>query len=114
MVDYIDEHVDRYGVEPICAVLPIAPSTYYAYKACKSDVTLLSARARRDAELEIEITRVWNENFRAYGAYKIWKQLTREGIRVARCTVERLMRKLGIRGVVRGKSYKTTVPDLGA
>jgi transposase InsO family protein len=114
MVDYIDDHVDRYGVEPICAQLPIAPSTYYAHKACEADVTKLSSRARRDAELEIEIIRVWNENFRAYGAYKIWKQLNREGRRVARCTVERLMRKLGIRGVVRGKGYKTTVPDLGA
>ena len=114
MVDYIDDHVDRYGVEPICAQLPIAPSTYYVYKAREADVTKLSARACRDAELEIEIIRVWNENFRAYGAYKIWKQLNREGRRVARCTVERLMRKLGIRGVVRGKGYKTTVPDLGA
>ena len=114
MVDYIDEHVDRYGVEPICAQLPIAPSTYYAHKAREADESLLSARARRDAELEVEITRVWNENFRAYGAYKIWRQLNREGIRAARCTVERLMRRLGIRGVVRGKGYKTTVPDLGA
>jgi len=114
MVAYIDEHVDRYGVEPICAQLPIAPSTYYAHKAREADVTLLSVRARRDTELEIEIIRVWNDNFRAYGAYKIWKQLNREGIRVARCTVERLMRKLGIRGVIRGKGYKTTVSDLGA
>jgi transposase InsO family protein len=114
MVAYIDEHVDRYGVEPICAQLPIAPSTYYAHKAREGDVTLLSARACRDAELEIEIIRVWNENFRAYGAYKIWKQLNRKGIKVARCTVERLMRKLGIRGVIRGKGYKTTVSDLGA
>lgn len=114
MVAYIDEHVERYGVEPICAQLPIAPSTYYAHKAREADATLLSARARRDADLEVEIIRVWNENFRAYGAYKVWRQLNREGIDVARCTVERLMRKLGIRGVVRGKGYKTTVPDLGA
>ena len=113
MVAYIDDHVDRFGVEPICAQLPIAPSTYYAHKAREADASLLSARARQDAELEVEIIRVWNENFRAYGAYKIWKQLNREGIRVARCTIERLMRKLGIRGVVRGKGYKTTVPDLG-
>jgi len=113
MVAYIDEHVDRYGVEPICAQLPIAPSTYYAHKAREADVTLLSDRARRDTELEVEILRVWNQNFRAYGACKVWKQLNREGIRVARCTVERLMRKLGIRGVVRGKGYKTTVPDPG-
>lgn len=114
MVAYIDEHVERYGVEPICTQLPIAPSTYYAHKAREADAMLLSARARRDAELEVEIVRVWNENFRAYGAYKIWRQLKREGIDVAPCTVERLMRKLGIRGVVRGKGYKTTVPDLGA
>jgi len=114
MVGYIDEHVDRYGVEPICQQLPIAPSTYYAHKAREADVTLLSARARRDAALEIEIIRVWNDNFRAYGAYKIWRQLNREGLRVARCTVERLMKKLGIRGLIRGKGYKTTVPDLGA
>ena len=114
MVAYIDKHVDRYGVEPICAQLPIAPSTYYAHKAREADVTLQSDRARRDAVLEIEIVRVWNENFRAYGAYKIWKQLNREAIRVARCTVERLMQKLGIRGLVRGKGYKTTVPNLGA
>jgi putative transposase len=114
MVAYIDAHVDRYGVEPICKQLPIAPSTYYAHKAREADATRLPDRARRDTLLEIEIIRVWNENFRAYGAYKIWKQLNREGIRVARCTVERLMRKLGIRGVIRGKGYKTTVPDLGA
>jgi putative transposase len=91
-----------------------APSTYYAHKAREADVTLLSVRARRDTELEMEIIRVWDENFRAYGAYKIWRQLNREGIQVARCTVERLMRKLGIRGVIRGKDYKTTVPDLAA
>lgn len=114
MVAYIDEHVDRYGVEPICEQLPITPSTYYAHKACESDVSLCCARARRDVQLEIEIIRAWNENFRAYGAYKIWKQLNREGIRVARCTVERLMRKLGIRGVIRGKGYKTTVADPGS
>jgi len=114
IVRYIDAHKDTHGVEPICALLPIAPSTYYAHKAREADVTLLSERARRDTELESEIIRVWNENFRAYGAYKIWRQLNREGIRVARCTVERLMRRLGIRGVVRGKGYKTTVPDLGA
>ena len=114
MVDYIDAHVDRYGVEPICAVLPIAPSTYYEHKSRARDPARVPPRAQRDAELEPEILRVWNENFRAYGAHKIWKQLRREGIVVARCTVERLMRRLGIRGVVRGKGYRTTVPDLGA
>ena len=114
MVAYIDAHVDRHGVEPICRQLPIAPSTYYDHKAREADVTLWSDRARRDAALEAEIIRVWNENFRVYGARKIWRQLKREGVVVARCTVERLMRKLGIRGVVRGKGYKTTVADLGA
>ena len=113
MTSFIDDHRDEYAVEPICAQLPIAPSTYYACKAREADPSLLSARARCDLILEIEIVRVWNENFRAYGAYKIWKQLNREGIRVARCTVERLMQRLGIRGLVRGKGYKTTVPDLG-
>ena len=114
MVAYIDAHVDRHGVEPICRQLPIAPSTYYAHKARETDVTLWSDRARRDAELETEIIRVWNESFRVYGARKIWRQLKREGVVVARCTVERLMQKLGIRDVVRGKGYKTTVVDLGA
>ena len=114
MVDYIDAHVDRYGVEPICAALPIAPSTYYEHKARERDPSRLPERVQRDAQLKPEIVRVWNENFRAYGAYKAWKQLNREDIRVARCTVERLMREIGIRGVVRGKGYKTTVPDLGA
>lgn len=114
MVAYIDAHVDRHVVEPICRQLPIAPSTYYAHKAREADVMLWSDRARRDAALEAEIIRVWNENFRVYGARKIWRQLKREGVVVARCTVERLMQKLGIRGVVRGKGYKTTVADLGA
>ena len=114
IVRYIDEHRDRYGVEPICAVLPIAPSSYYEHKARERNASRLPPRAQRDAELEPQIVRVWNENFRAYGAYKVWRQLNRESIPVARCTVERLMRRLGIRGVVRGKGYKTTVPDLGA
>ena len=111
MTSFIDEQCDQYGVEPICAELPIAPSTYYAHKACEADPDKRSDRDRRDAELMAEIERVWNENFRVYGARKIWRQLKREGIDVARCTVERLMRKLGIRGVVHGKGYKSTVPD---
>lgn len=111
MASFIDEHREVYGVEPICAEIPIAPSTYYTQKACDSDPEKRSDRAKRDAELMVEIERVWNENFRVYGARKIWRQLKREGFAVARCTVERLMRKLGIRGVVRGKGYKTTIPD---
>jgi transposase InsO family protein len=114
MTSFIDEHREVYGVEPICAEIPIAPSTYYAHKDCEANPDKRSDRAKQDAELMVEILRVWNENFRVYGARKIWRQLRREGFKVARCTVERLMRKLGIRGVVRGKGYKTTVPDFGA
>ncbi len=114
MASFIDEHREQYGVEPICADLPIAPSTYYAHKACEDDPDRRSDRAKTDARLMGEILRVWNENFRVYGARKIWRQLRREGFHVARCTVERLMRKLGIRGAVRGKGYKTTAPDFGA
>jgi|SRR5690349_6704780 transposase InsO family protein len=111
MVRYIDEHKDRFGVEPICAVLPIAPSTYYEQKARESDPDRRPARALRDEMLKPEIQRVFDENFRVYGAHKVWTQLNREGLRVARCTVERLMKALGLRGVVRGKTFKTTIPD---
>ena len=111
MVRYIDEHKDRFGVEPICAVLPIAPSTYYEQKARERDPDRRPARAVRDEALKPEIQRVWEENFRVYGAHKVWKQLNREELSVARCTVERLMRALGLRGVVRGKKFKTTIPD---
>jgi len=111
MVRYIDDHKDRFGVEPICRQLQIAPSTYYEQKARQADPSRLPARAQRDSELRSEIHRVWHENFCAYGVRKTWKQLNRERIRVARCTVRRLMRDLGLRGVVRGKGFKTTVPD---
>jgi putative transposase len=111
MVRYIDEHKDRFGVEPICAVLPIAPSTYYEQKAREQDPDRRPARAIRDEALKPEVQRVWEENFRVYGAHKVWTQLNREGLRVARCTVERLMKALGLRGVVRGKTFKTTIPD---
>jgi putative transposase len=111
MVSYIDDHRNRYGVEPICTVLPIAPSTYYAHKEAQRDPDRRSNRAIRDEALEFEIRRVWEEHFCVYGVRKVWKQLRREGFRVARCTVERLMRKLGIRGVVRGKAWKTTIAD---
>ncbi len=109
MTAYIDEHRDRYGVEPICALLPIAPSTYYDARRRS-----LSARALRDGALKPEIARVHAENFGVYGAEKVWRQLRREGIPVARCTVERLMRDLGLRGVVRGKTRRTTTPDEAA
>ena len=108
MMSFIDEHRAEYGVEPICAVLPIAPSTYYEGKACEADPSRRSARARRDEELRIEVRRVWDQNFQAYGAEKVWKQLNREGIRVARCTVERLMQDLGLEGVTRGRRFKVT------
>ena len=109
MVSFIDDHRAVYGVEPICAVVPIAPSTYYEHKARQADPRRGSARAQRDAVLRGEIRRVWDENFQVYGAKKVWKQLNREGHAVARCTVARLMRDLGLRGAVRGRKFKTTI-----
>lgn len=109
MTAYIDEHKDRYGVEPICEHLPIAPSTYYETKKRSP-----SRRALRDAELEGEIERVYKDNFSCYGARKVWRQLRREAHRVPRCTVERLMRKLSLQGAVRGKTRRTTIPDEAA
>lgn len=115
MVAFIDAHRDEYGVEPICKLLPIAPSTYYELKARQTDPQRVPARIRRDAELKPQIQRVWRENFCAYGAHKTWKQLNREKIRVARCTVQRLMRQLGLCGVKRGKAFKiTTISEDGA
>ena len=106
-MSFITEHRERWGVEPICRVLQIAPSSYYA-----AVNRAPSARQRRDAELQVAIRRVWDEHRQVYGADKVWAQLNREGVRVARCTVERLMRDLGLRGVVRGKrSVRTTVGD---
>ena len=111
MTSFIDEHRGTYGVEPICAMLPIAPSSYYEQKARQADPSRLPERARRDAVLCEEIDRVWRENRGVYGTRKVWKQLRREDIEVARCTVERLMCKLGLGGVVRGRKPKTTIPD---
>ncbi len=108
MVSFIDAHRAEYGVEPICRQLPIAPSTYYEYKARQADPGRLPPRLRRDIELMGEIQRVYDENFGVYGAYKVWLQLNREHIRVARCSVERLMRALGLHGVVRRRSCRTT------
>jgi len=109
MVSFIDDHRGEYGVEPICAVLPVAPSTYYEHKAREADPERAPLRVRRDVELRTEIRRVWEKNFRVYGVRKVWRQLSREGIPVARCTVARLMRDLGLQGVVRGRRLKTTV-----
>ena len=111
MVTYINEYRDRFGVEPICAVLPIAPSTYYAHKAKQRDPERRSDRAKRDEQLKPEIQRVWQENFSVYGVRKVWRQMNREDIEVPRCTVARLMPDLGLRGVIRGRRAKTTVPD---
>jgi len=110
MVAFIDDHRETYGVEPICAVLPIAPSTYYAAKAREADPALRSTRAQNDEMLQVEIQRVWDENKHVYGAKKVWKQLRREGVTVARCTAARLMCGMGLRGVVRGRRVRTTVP----
>jgi transposase InsO family protein len=110
-VTFLDDHRDAYGVESICSVLPIAPSTYYEQKARQADPDRLPARAKRDRILSEEILRVWKENFGVYGAVKVWKQLAREGFAAARCTIERLMRKLGLQGAIRGKKFKTTVTD---
>jgi len=115
MVTFIDQHREVYGVEPICAVLPIAPSTYYRWTTQRDDATTRSKRAQRDDELRAHIQRVWDANEQVYGPQKVWKQLQREGIRVARCTVERLMRQMGLRGTVRGRAWVvTTRADAGA
>ena len=114
MIAFIDDHRVAYGVEPICKVLPIAPSTYHAHVAKRIAAGKRSARARRDVEIKIEIERVFAENFGVYGARKVWRQLQREGFDVPRCTVERLMADLGLQGVVRGKPVRTTVSDKAA
>ena len=108
MVALIDQHRDTYGVESICATLPIAPSTYFLRKAHQQDPEQRSGRARRDEALRPEIRRVWNEHQQVYGPRKVWRQLRREGVRVARCTVERLMREMGLRGAVRGRAWTIT------
>ena len=114
MIAFIDEHRALHGVEPICRVLPIAPSTYHAHAARRADPGKLPARAQRDITLRTEIRRVYEENFRVYGVRKVWRQLLREGIAVARCTVARLMRTMGLQGVVRGKRVRTTISNAAA
>ncbi len=96
MISFIDEHRSKFGVEPICRLLPIAPSAYYDAIAKRTDVDRLSVRARRDAAMKVEIRRVFNENFQVYGVRKVWRQLQREGFDIARCTVSRLMRMMGL------------------
>jgi len=114
MIDFIDDQRKAYGVEPICKVLPIAPSTYHAHVAGRRDPSKLSARARCDAVLKIEVRRVFQANFGVYGVRKVWRQMKREGLDVARCTVARLMSDLGLQGVIRGKPVRTTVSDKAA
>jgi transposase InsO family protein len=109
MIAFIDDYRVTYGVEPICKVLPIAPSTYHDHEAKRHDPSKLSARAKRDAALKVEVRRVFEENFRVYGVRKVWRQLRREGTGVARCTVTRLMRQMGLEGAIRGKPVRTTV-----
>lgn len=111
MIAFIDDHRQVHGVEPICKVLPIAPSTYFAHVAKRADPEKLSARAKRDIALQPEIARVFAENFEVYGVRKVWRQMVRERFDVARCIVARLMRGMGLQGVIRGKPVRTTVPD---
>ncbi len=114
MIAFIDDHRGAHGVEPICRVLPIAPSTYHDHMAKRADPAKMSVRARRDMAMKVEVARVFAENFRVYGVRKVWRQMRREGFDVARCTVERLMRSLELQGVIRGKPVRTTLSDRAA
>ena len=114
MTAFIDQYRSAYGVEPICEVLPIAPATYYEHLRRRTHPETAPPRVKRDAALMPEIRRVFDENFQVYGVRKVWRQMLREGHDVARCTVERLMRKMGLEGVIRGKRMRTTVPDKAA
>jgi putative transposase len=114
MISFIEDHRETYGVEPICRVLPIAPSTYHEHAARRRDPARRSERAKRDEELKADVQRVFDDNFGVYGVRKVWRQLLRENVAVARCTVERLMRGLGLQGVVRGRSVRTTISDQSA
>jgi len=114
MIAFIDDHRKEHGIEPICKVLPIAPSTYHEHAAQLRDPERISARAKRDEVLKREVKRVFETNFGVYGVRKLWRQLLREGFEVARCTVERLMRKMCLKGVIRGKTARTTIGDKAA
>jgi len=107
----MEAHRGEFGVEPMCRVLQIAPSTWYEHARRRKEPGRLPARARRDAEIAVHIRRVHEENFGVYGARKVWRQLLRDGVQVARCTVERLMKTMGLQGVVRGQRKKTTISD---
>jgi len=117
MVRFIDQHRCKYGVEPICNVLPIAPSTYHSHRALRANPELRSARAKRDIVLRGHVRRIWQENYQVYGVRKVWQALHREDrkrgeqgrLNVARCTAERLMRQMGLAGAVRGKKFQTTI-----
>ena len=111
MIAFIDDHHEDHGIEPICKVLPIVPSTYHNHVAKRDDPEKLSTRARRDMALKPEIARIFAETFEVYGVRKVWRQMQREGFAIARCTVDRLMQSMGIQGVIRGKPVKTTVQD---
>jgi len=108
MVAFIDDHRKAYGVEPICRVLPIAPSTYFRHKAEQRDPTRRSVRAQHDVVLRAIIRRIWNEHHQVYGPRKVWRQMGRENLRAARCRVRRLMREMGLAGAVRGRAWVTT------
>jgi putative transposase len=114
MIGFIDDHRAAYGVEPICRVLPIAPSTYYAQVAQRADPSRQSTRTRRDMALQVDIKRVWDANFQVYGVRKVWQQLRREAIAVPRCQVARLMKRMRLAGAVRGRTVKTTVSNPAA
>jgi putative transposase len=114
MIAFIDAHREVYDVEPICRMLPITPSTYHEHTARRADPDRLPLRAKRDAALCPDICRVWEENFQVYGVRKVWRQLRREGIKIARCTTARLMKQMGLAGVIRGKPVKTTISNPAA
>jgi transposase InsO family protein len=114
MIAFVDDHRGAHGVEPICQVLPNAPSTYHSHAARRANPSLLPARAKGDAALMPKIACVFAENFEVYGVRKVWRQLNREGQDVARCTVERLMKAIGLQGVIRGKPVTTTISDKAA
>ena len=111
MIQFIEDHRDDHGVEPICRGLPIAPATFYDNMAKRADPSRLSDRAKRDEQLKPEIERVFEQNLKVYGVRKVWHQMHREGFEIARCTVARLMKEIGIEGVIRGKKPRTTIPD---
>lgn len=114
MIAFIDKYRGNHGVEPICKLLPIAPSTYHDHVAKQRDPSRLSARAQRDILLKPEVARIFAENFGVYGVRKVWRQMKREGFDIARCTIERLMRDMGLQGVIRGKPARTTISDKAA